>query len=262
MRNKKDLLILIGAFVFFVALMFFSKHALESYFIMSQISATSPVFFPFASIAALVDSINPCAFSVLLLTIAFLFNLQKSRKTILAVGGMYILGIFVVYLLIGLGILQALSLFGIPNAVSHIGAWLIILFGVTELIGHFYPAFPVKLKIPESTHPLMAKFIAKASFPSALVLGGLVGIFEFPCTGGPYLMILGLLHDHATAFLGFWYLIWYNFIFVLPLILVLFFASHHEFLTRVQIWRKQNTGAMRLYGGLAMVLLGCVILLF
>lgn len=262
MRNKKDLFILGGAFALVVGIMFFAKHALESYFIMSQISSTSPVFFPFVSIAALVDSINPCAFSVLLLTIAFLFNLKKSRKTILAIGGVYIAGIFLMYLLIGLGVLQALSLFGIPNAVSYGGAWLIILFGVTELIGHFFPAFPIKLKIPESTHPIMAKFIEKASLPSALVLGGLVGIFEFPCTGGPYLMILGLLHDHTTSLLGFWYLVWYNLLFVFPLILTLFIASHHRLLSRVQTWRKENTGAMRLYGGLAMVLLGCIILLF
>src|SRR3990172_2498937 len=52
--------------------------------------------------AALLDSVNPCAFSVLFLTIAFLFSLGRSRKSILKAGFVYIFGIFAVYILIGL----------------------------------------------------------------------------------------------------------------------------------------------------------------
>ena len=70
---------------------------------------------PLVIISSLIDSINPCAFSILFLTIAFLFNLGRNRREIFKIGGVYILGIFVVYLLIGLGILQTLHLFNIPH---------------------------------------------------------------------------------------------------------------------------------------------------
>jgi len=57
---------------------------------------------PLVGVAALIDSINPCAFSILLLTIAFLMSIGKVRSSVLAIGSAYILGIFVVYLVIGL----------------------------------------------------------------------------------------------------------------------------------------------------------------
>ncbi|MBI2037129.1 MAG: hypothetical protein HYT14_02100, partial [Candidatus Liptonbacteria bacterium] len=49
---------------------------------------------PLVIVAALLDSINPCAFSILLLTVAFLFSLGRARGEILAIGGIYLLGIF------------------------------------------------------------------------------------------------------------------------------------------------------------------------
>ncbi|KKU56475.1 MAG: putative membrane protein, partial [Candidatus Amesbacteria bacterium GW2011_GWA2_47_11] len=56
---------------------------------------------PVITSAALIDSVNPCAISVLLLTIGFLLSLEKSRREILSIAGFYILGIFVTYILIG-----------------------------------------------------------------------------------------------------------------------------------------------------------------
>ena len=77
---------------------------------------------PLLVIAAFVDSLNPCAISVLLLTIAFLFSLGKLRSDILKVGWAYVLGILLVYILIGLGILHALQAFNTPHIMSKIGA--------------------------------------------------------------------------------------------------------------------------------------------
>ncbi len=261
MRNKKDLVKLIFVFVAFVLLFFGAKAVFNEYFAGTRITPESNLFFPFVTISSLIDSINPCAFSVLLLTVAFLFSLQKSRKFILLVGGAYILGIFVVYFLIGLGMLQALTLFGIPNFVSSIAAWLVVLFGVTELLGHFFPNFPVRFALPRSAHPRIARFIEKGSLPSAFVLGGFVALFEFPCTGGPYLMILGLLHDSATYLRGIWYLLWYNIVFVLPLIAALVIASSAGLLAKVEAWRKENTGELKLFSGIGLILLGVLILL-
>ncbi|MBI3916044.1 MAG: hypothetical protein HY322_03440 [Betaproteobacteria bacterium] len=51
---------------------------------------------PLVGVAALIDSINPCAFSILILTIAFLFSLGRLRSSVLEIGSFYILGIFLV----------------------------------------------------------------------------------------------------------------------------------------------------------------------
>ena len=101
----------------------------------------------------------------------------------------------------------------------------------------------------------------KGSLATAFLLGALVGICALPCSGGPYVMILGLLHDQATYWQGLGYLILYNFIFVLPLIVMLLIASDKNVLDKVQEWQKQEMGNMRFWSGIAMVILGIIIFL-
>lgn len=224
-----------------------------------KISAGGKWLLPLVAVSALIDSINPCAFSVLLLTIAFLFSIGKLRSGILKVGGAYISGLFLAYILIGLGILQALHFFNTPNFMAKVGASLMILLGLINIINEYFPAFPVKLRIPGDTHHKMAELMEKGSVPTAFVLGGLVGLCEFPCTGGPYLMVLGLLHDRATYLTGLAYLLLYNAIFVLPLVVILLIAGDKRILSKVQSWQTAERGKMRLYGGMAMIALGILI---
>jgi cytochrome c-type biogenesis protein len=209
--------------------------------------------------AALVDSINPCAFSMLFLTITFLFSLGKNRGYILKIGSVYIFGIFLVYISIGLGVLKVLSFFNIPNGLAKIGALAIIIFAAIAIINEFFPKFPIKLKIPQGTHGILARFIEKASIPSAFILGILVGMFEFPCTGGPYLFVLGLLHDTATFWSGFGYLVYYNIIFVLPLMIALIGATNAKVAEKIDILRRQETRRSRLILSLIMIALGAII---
>jgi len=214
---------------------------------------------PLVVVSSLIDSVNPCAFSILLLTIAFLFSLGKLRSNILRVGLFYILGVFIIYVLIGLGIIQALHFFNTPHFMAKVGAVLLIILSLISIINEYFPKFPVKLRIPRGAHHKMAELMEKGSMPTAFLLGGLVGLCEFPCTGGPYLLILGLLHDHATFANGLGYLILYNIIFVLPLILILLIAGNETLLEKVQNWKNQESVKMRLWGGIAMILLGAVI---
>lgn len=215
---------------------------------------------PLIVTSAILDSVNPCAFSVLLLTIAFLFSIGQLRSRILTLGVSYIAGLFVIYLLIGLGILGTLHLFSTPHFMARIGAILLIVLGLINVVNEFFPNFPVKLKIPNVAHRRMAVLMDQASMPTSFLLGGLVGICEFPCTGGPYLTALGLLHDKATYLMGFGYLLVYNLIFILPLVVILLLASDKGLLKRVDEWQKSERGVMRLGGGIAMIALGAIIL--
>jgi len=179
---------------------------------------------------------------------------------ILKIGGVYILGLLVVYFLIGLGILHALHLFNTPHFMAKAGALLLIVLGGINLINEFFPSFPIKLKIPQAAHAKMASLMNKASLPAVFLLGALVGLCEFPCTGGPYLMVLGLLHDQGTYLAGVGYLILYNLIFILPLVIILLIASDNTLIEKVQNWKRSETKHMRLWGGIAMVALGLIIL--
>lgn len=226
-----------------------------------QASRSGEFLLPLVVVAALIDSLNPCAFSILLLTIAFLFSLGNLRRDVLRIGGAYILGLMLAYLSIGLGIIEAFHLFDTPRFMGKAGAFLLVALGVLSVINALFPRFPVRLHLPHAIHHKLADLMAKASLPGAFLLGGLVGICEFPCTGGPYLAILGLLHDTATYTQGFLYLLLYNLLFVSPLVLILLFASDPRLLLKIQIWQKQEKELVRTIAGLAMIALGTLILL-
>lgn len=214
---------------------------------------------PLVLIAAILDSVHPCSFSILLITIAFLFGIQVSRRKILQLGGTYIVGIFTAYFLIGLGILKVLHLFNTPHFMGKLGATLLIIFGVINLVNRFFPSFPIKLKIPGVAHSMMTKFMDKASFPAVFGLGLLVGICQFPCMGGPYLMVIGLLRDQMTYVSGFNYLLLYNLILIIPLVVVLFIAAKKELVDKVQTWKRDNMNGVRLWAGIAMIIIGILI---
>ncbi len=257
---SKKLLILISVAVALIGGVLLLKTGNIGTTALWSISGGGKWMLPLVSVAALIDSINPCAFGILLLTIAFLLSLQKSRSSILKIGGVYILGLLVVYFLIGLGILHALHLFNTPHFMAKAGALLLIVLGGINLINEFFPSFPIKLKIPQAAHTKMASLMNKASLPAVFLLGALVGLCEFPCTGGPYLMVLGLLHDQGTYLAGVGYLILYNLIFILPLVIILLIASDNTLIEKVQSWKRSETKNMRLWGGIAMVVLGLIIL--
>ncbi|MEI8175024.1 MAG: hypothetical protein WCG28_03685, partial [bacterium] len=106
---------------------------------------------------------------------------------------------------------------------------------------------------------ILAKVINKGSIPAFLLLGILVALFEFPCTGGPYLFVLTLLHDYASFWKGFWYLIIYNIVFVLPLIVILAFATNKVMIEKIDKLRRLETKKARVILLLVLVLFGFII---
>jgi len=225
----------------------------------NYLTASAHGFLPVIMISALIDSINPCALSVLFLTITFLFSLGKNRKFVLLSGSVYILAIAIIYTMIGLGALQTLNFFNVPNIMAKIGASILLFYSIIGLLNEFFPSFPIKLKIPDSTHLTLAKVINKGSIPAFFILGALVALFEFPCTGGPYLFVLSLLHDYANFWKGFWYLILYNFVFVLPLILILAFATNKIMIEKIDKLRRLETKKARVILLFILIAFGLVI---
>ena len=63
-------------------------------------------------VAALLDSINPCVFGVLIFLIAFMTKMFKSARMMLFGGLLYTSVVYVTYLAIGFGILSFTVSFG------------------------------------------------------------------------------------------------------------------------------------------------------
>jgi len=252
------LLILIGLLVFGGA--FFFQQSQTGGDWLWTVSNQGETLLPLVVVSSLVDSINPCAFSILIVSIIFLFGIGKTRENIFKYGLAYILGIFLVYLLIGLGIMQVLHIFSVPHFMSKVGAALLIVFGTINILETIFPNFPIRFAIPQSVHGRMNDLVKKVSLPAMIALGALVGLCEFPCTGGPYLTVIGLLHDTKTYWSGTAYLFLYNLIFILPLVLILLISSNKHLVDKVQDFQKTNRSFMKIGAGVVMIILAYVIL--
>lgn len=255
---KKITTILIVLAIAILGIIFLKYYSGTASFIWN-LSNKGTWLLPLVLIAALLDSVHPCSFSILLITIAFLFGIQMTRKKILQMGGIYIAGIFSAYLLIGLGILKILHLFNTPHFMGKLGATLLIIFGAINILNEFFPKFPIKMKVPAFSQKPIGRLMEKVSYPAAFGLGILVGICQFPCMGGPYLMVIGLLRDQITYLKGFGYLVLYNLILIMPLAAVLWIAANKTIVDKAQEWKNKNTRGVRFWAGLAMIIMGILI---
>ncbi|MFC1780220.1 cytochrome c biogenesis CcdA family protein [Patescibacteria group bacterium] len=216
--------------------------------------------FPLIVFGALGDSINPCAIAVLIFLVTFLISIKKRGKKLLTIGFVYIFFTYITYFLAGLGLLTFVREIGITEIVYKITAIAVIIAGLINLKDVFIGEKGFSLAIPASRKPFIKKYIQKASIPAAMVLGIMVSFFELPCTGGIYIAIIGLLAEQASFAQGILYLLFYNFIFVLPLIIILFVAHFSLSSETLNSWRKKNKKGMRFIMGIVMIVLGLLML--
>jgi cytochrome c biogenesis protein CcdA len=217
---------------------------------------------PAVVITGLVDSVNPCAFAVILLLLAFLFTLRQSRARILQLGLVYIGMIFIVYFAIGLGILRAVRFTDDPHFVARAGSWILIGLGGINLIEYFFPRFPIKLHMPKFAGARTHELIKQATFPATVGAGLLVGLCTFPCSGGIYVSIITLLNAKTTLAWGLAYLGLYNILFVLPLVVILLAVGNRVAAKTWARWEREHSARIRLWYGAVMVALGAAMFLW
>ena len=215
--------------------------------------------------AALLDSINPCVFGVLIFLCAFMIKVFKSPRRMLLGGLMYTAVVYLSYLLIGLGILKFTVSFGFSTTVYWIAAIIAIAAGLIEIKDFFWYGKGFSLKmIPGAAKRIKhyTSYIAKVNKKKpwlSYVIAGLLGIFvvlvELPCTGAPYLAIIGILGQGDFAS-GVPLLLLYNLIFILPLFVIIGFVYFGKSSKTLEEWRLKHRGIMRLAVGLFLIALG------
>lgn len=211
-------------------------------------------------VTALIDAINPCAIGVLVLLLATLLKISHDKKRLLLIGGIYIVAVFVTYLLAGLGLLYFVQILGLAHIVSYIVAFVILVLGVVE-IRDAYAKKPF-LAISKKHAKKITTMMNKVGVAGSVVLGAFVAVVELPCTGGPYLAITTLLAKQGFSLSVFGLLVLYNFIFVLPLIVILGLVFFGTNVKKIQAWKDSEKKKMRLVVGIVMILLAVLLFLW
>lgn len=216
----------------------------------------SSITIPILVGAALVDSINPCAFGVLIFLLTYLFKNLQTRGRVLAHGISYIIGVFLTYLLAGLLLLPVLQQFGrLATGVYLAIAVLLIIFGLLEIKDFFWYGKGPSLAIFPGAARRIEYYAQKVSgkLTTSFLLGVFVALVELPCTGAVYLGVLAIIALTGLQINTLLLLVIYNIIFVLPLLVILFIVREGHETVHLEAWRITYRRHMRLGAGLLLI---------
>ncbi|MEK7595402.1 MAG: GAP family protein [Patescibacteria group bacterium] len=209
--------------------------------------------------AAIVDSINPCAFGVLVFLLSYLTEKSGSKLKLLLHGLSYIFAVFVTYLTAGFVLMPILGSLGRFSVIAYgVLGIIVIFFGLLEIKDFFFYGKGLSLQMLPGSSQRIKMYVNKISDSlwSAFTLGVFVALVELPCTGAVYLAILSIMAFHGASIANIELLLLYNIIFIAPLVLILVSFVYGIKSETVEAWRKAHKAVMRLMIGLILVALG------
>lgn len=228
----------------------------------NNLNLSEKITIPAVILAALVDAINPCAFAVLIILLMTILA-SKKRSQALFSGLAFSLSIFISYFLMGIGLYSVIQVSGFSHIFYLVVAILAIFIGLLNLKDYFSYGKWFVMEVPLKWRPKMKSLIGGVtSIYGAFGIGFLVSLFLLPCTSGPYIIILGLLSHVATRTQALSMLILYNFIFVLPMILITL-AVYFGITTteKAEKLRQNKLEILHLIAGIIILILGIGMLL-
>ncbi|HAJ33255.1 MAG TPA: hypothetical protein DCK79_07755 [Candidatus Atribacteria bacterium] len=226
-------------------------------------------------VSGLIDGVNPCAFATIIFFISYLTLINRKGKELLLVGGMFTLAVFITYFLIGTGALKIVTSLSILPIVRKI--FVFVMAAVSAVLAFISLSDYLKFKktgqpceatlqLPERMkkmiHSTIRKNVKTRNFViMAAATGFLVSVLELACTGQIYLPTLIFISNvpelRTNALL---YLLVYNLMFVIPLIMVFLFTYWGTSSQQWTDFSKKNFGKMKLlmtfvFSGLAIILI-------
>jgi len=209
--------------------------------------------------AAVVDSINPCAIAVLLILLTALMIASGDKKRALYGGLAFTLSIYITYFLFGLGLLQLIAITNIAGIIAKIVGVIALIIGLANIKDFFfYGGGGFVMEIPRNWRPTLKKILNGVTSPlGAFFAGFVVTLFELPCTGGPYFFVIGLLSQAEDIVSIIPTLLFYNVVFIIPLILIVFAVYFGvSSIEKAEAWKEKNLRALHLVAGIIMIALG------
>lgn len=218
----------------------------------------------------IIDGINPCAIATMIFLISFLAAHKRSRRDILVIGLSYTASVFVTYTIIGVVAFEFLVALKQTAVISVVIKWIAVILAGSVGVISFIDAARFKktndtksitLQLPNSIKKQIHKVIngnlkQKNLILGAIVTGILVTILETFCTGQTYLPAIQAMVKSSTYRLeGIARLLFYNFLFVLPLLIVMIGAYFGLTWNEVAKQTQKNMVALKLLLGTVMVML-------
>jgi len=215
---------------------------------------------------AFLDSFNPCAFFILI----FLLNLLlyvRSRRRMLLIGGIFIFFSGFIYFLLMSAILNVFLIVEQQTIITIIAGAFALVFGGLNIKDFFFfkqgPSLGISEEKKLNLFQRMRK-IVRASYLPSVIIGTIVlaifaNTYELLCSLGFPLVYTTELASHNIGNLQYYlYLIFYNVIYVIPLIVLLLIFVIKLGGRKLTEWQGR---ILKLVSGIMMFSLGTVLLI-
>jgi len=222
-------------------------------------------------VAGFIDGLNPCAFATIVFLVSYLAFLGKQSTEILKYGIIFTFGVFIAYLLAGMGLMAGFrQLSGFPMITKGIYLAIAIFAFILGIISFYdYILFrrgqmaKMKLQLPmalkKRIHGIIRKQTrsSKAGFFATFMLGFVIAATEVICTGQLYLPTIGYIMTipklRAYAFFN---LVLYNIMFIIPLAGIFVAAFFGVTSEKMAVVTKEHTGTVKLLTAILFIGLG------
>lgn len=220
---------------------------------------------------ALADAVNPCVLAILtIVLVTILIQEPEKRKKVLYTGLAFIAAIYIGYLFYGVIIMQffrtadqfireSIFTYYLYNGL----AILAMIIGALNIKDFFmYSPGGIATEMPMFMRPYVKQLIKKMTSPKgAFLIGLVVTLFLLPCTIMPYFIANGLL-SQIPFIKAFYWLIYYNILFVLPMIIIVSLVYYG--FTKVEdlsSWKEKNIRYLHLIAGILLFFVGLSLLM-
>ncbi len=226
---------------------------------------------PAILLAGLIDGLNPCAIAVLLVFVSATLlavgatidgSIGQRRRALFKGGAAYIAGMFITYLLIGLGLMGFAGALRQDHLGTKIFALVAIAWALVALQEALLPELGERLKMPPMLHGRAQSWVARASLPGLFGAGALIGLCTVPCSGNVYIAVLALLSSRQDMAQALGYLVLYNVAFVVPLVVLLGIVATPTAMRALTRWQLHNRSSLKLALGLTTALVALAALAF
>ncbi len=222
------------------------------------------VSFPLVTIAGLADGINPCAIGMMVMLLGYLVVFAKKPERVLRTGLLYVGVVFATYLVVGLGLYSAvtrLDLSGEARVLNFIVGSVLIVAGLIQLKDFAGVEWGPHLRIPTASKARLIGLVERVSYPATALLAVLVTVLETPCSLPLYAGTATILAQSGMPKIFIlMYFVYYNFLFILPLLVVLLVVWRGKRLLEVKEWEHKAKRWMHLSLGIVLIGMGWILM--
>jgi cytochrome c-type biogenesis protein len=210
--------------------------------------------------AGLLAGFNPCLLAILAFLASSMLASTGRRRDILTMVVAFSLGMFMVYIVIGVGLFSVLQEKSTAAMFRFVLATVLLFLGVMQLEdARRLQSGGASLFRTDWTKKYVHSVVTSQRLSSYFLLGAFFSLVRAPCVGGIYIAIIGMISSQGYASSGLFYLVIYNVGIALPVLLIGGIIALGMSPEQVDNFRNKHRVAIRLITGFTLIAMAPVI---